>query len=234
VGLVWIIAWFAMVRKTELGAAAMTTPGAKRWDGLREVLLSRRMLVIIVVVALINTSWQLLRAWLPKFLQEGRGYAESEVLYFTSVFYVATDIGVLGAGALTLWLNRRGISVFNSRCVGFLGCAVLAALALFVMVLPKSWLLLAVLLFVGAGALGVFGIYHAFTQDLTRTHQGMVTGVAGVAAWSLSPAHKYFGRLVDNTGSFDLGFAIAGCLPLIALICIWLFWNSRSDRSAEV
>jgi MFS family permease len=232
VGLIWIIAWFAMVRKTELGAAPIIAPGAKRWDGLREVLFSRRMMVVIVVVALINTSWQLLRAWLPKFLQEGRGYAESEVLYFTSVFYVATDVGVLGAGALTLWLHRRGASVFNSRCVGFLGCAVLAALALFVMVLPKSWLLLAVLLFVGAGALGVFGIYHAFTQDLTRTHQGMVTGVAGVAAWSLSPAHKYFGRLVDNTGSFDLGFAIAGCLPLAALICIWLFWNQKSNRSA--
>jgi MFS family permease len=232
VGLVWIIAWFAMIRKTELGAALTTAPGANRWDGLREVLFSRRMLVIIVVIAFINTSWQLLRAWLPKFLQEGRGYAESEVLYFTSVFYVVTDVGVLGAGALTLWLNRKGVSVFNSRCVGFLCCAILAALALFVMVLPKSWLLLAVLLFVGAGALGVFGIYHAFTQDLTRTHQGMVTGVAGVAAWSLSPVHKYFGRLVDNTGSFDLGFAIAGCLPLAALICIWLFWNQKSGRSA--
>jgi MFS transporter, ACS family, hexuronate transporter len=234
VGFLWIIAWFAMVRKTELGAAQIIPPATKRWDGLREVLLSRRMLVIMVVVALINTSWQLLRAWLPKFLQEGRGYAESEVLYFTSVFYVATDVGVLGAGALTLWLNRRGTTVFNARCIGFLCCAVFAALALFVMVLPKSWLLLAVMLFVGAGALGVFGIYHAFTQDLTRTHQGMVTGVAGVAAWSLSPAHKYFGRLVDNTGSFDLGFAIAGCLPLTALICIWLFWNRRSDRTAGV
>ena len=189
------------------------------------------MLVIIVVIALINTSWQLLRAWLPKFLQEGRGYAESEVLYFTSVFYAATDAGVLGAGALTLWLNRRGVTVFNARCIGFLCCAVLAALALFVLILPKSWMLLVVMLFVGAGALGVFGIYHAFTQDLTLTRQGMVTGVAGVAAWSLSPAHKYFGRLVDKTGSFDLGFAIAGCMPLVALLCIWLFWNRQNNRT---
>jgi ACS family hexuronate transporter-like MFS transporter len=232
VGLVWIIAWFVMVRKTEL-IDALATVEMKRWSGLGEVLFSRRMLVVIVVIALINTSWQLLRAWLPKFLQEGRGYAESEALYFTSVFYVATDVGVLGAGALTLWLNRRGMSVFNARCIGFLCCAALAALAVFVMVLPKnSWLLLAVLLCVGAGALGVFGIYHAFTQDLTRTHQGMVTGVAGVAAWSLSPAQKYFGRLVDQTGSFDLGFAIAGCLPFVALICIWLFWNRKGDLPA--
>ncbi len=234
VGLLWIVAWFVMMRNTELHTAPTLAPDGKLTRSLREVLFSRRMLVIIVVVALINTSWQLLRAWLPKFLQEGRGYAESEVLYFTAVFYVATDIGVLGAGALTLWLSRRGIPVFNARCIGFFCCAMLAALALFVLVLPKSWLLLAALLFVGAGALGVFGIYHAFTQDLTATRQGMVTGVAGVAAWSLSPAHKYFGRLVDNTGSFDLGFAIAGCLPLVALICIWLFWNRGIEDPTKI
>jgi MFS transporter, ACS family, hexuronate transporter len=237
VGLLWIVAWFAMIRKGELDTvpvgSSSTGTGQSVTPFVRDVLFSRRMLVIIVVIALINTSWQLLRAWLPKFLQEGRGYAESEVLYFTSVFYVATDVGVLGAGALTLWLHKRGVTVFNARCIGFSCCAVMAATALFVMVLPKSWLLLATLLFVGAGALGVFGIYHAFTQDLTRTHQGMVTGVAGVAAWALSPAHKYFGRLVDHTGSFDLGFAIAGCLPLLALICIWLFWNSKRDRLHE-
>jgi ACS family hexuronate transporter-like MFS transporter len=121
------------------------------------VLFSRRMLVVLVVVALINTSWQLLRAWLPKFLQEGRGYGESEVLYFTSVFYVATDIGVLGAGALTLWMHRRGITVFNARCIGFLCCAIMAALALFVMVLPKGFLLLAVLL----------------VRHLSRVHTGL-------------------------------------------------------------
>lgn len=236
-GLGWIVAWFVMIRKGELETASEPTPATNREHArppLREVLLSRRMLVILVVVALINTSWQLLRAWLPKFLQEGRGYAESEVLYFTSVFYIATDVGVLGAGALTLWLHRRGVAVFNARCVGFLCCAVLAALSLAVAVLPKGWLLLAMLLLVGAGSLGVFGIYHAFTQDLTRTHQGMVTGVAGVAAWSLSPAHKYFGRLVDKTGSFDLGFAIAGCLPLVALICLWRFWNLRGARAGTL
>ena len=230
-GLVWIVAWFAMVRKGELEVAPAPGPDMGRRESLRSVLLSRRMLVIVIVVALINTSWQLLRAWLPKFLQEGRGYAEPEVLYFTSVFYIATDIGVLGAGALTLWLHRRGITVFNARCLAFLCCALIAALALFVLVLPQGWMLLGVLLFVGAGSLGVFGIYHAFTQDLTRHHQGMVTGVAGVAAWALSPAHKYFGRMVDQTGSFDLGFAIAGCLPFVALICLWLFWNRRSDRA---
>ena len=236
VGLLWIVAWFLMVPKDALQTPPTNTspsPGTPP-GSVWAVLLSRRMFVVLFVIALINTSWQLLRAWLPKFLQEGRGYIESDVLYFTAVFYIATDVGVLGAGALTLWLNRRGLSVFNARCLGFLCCAIIAAQSLSIFVLPKGWLLLAVLAMVGAGALGVFGIYHAFTQDLSPRHQGMVTGVAGVAAWALSPAHKYFGRLVDQTGSFDLGFAIAGCLPFVALICIWFFWNGRSSADQRL
>jgi MFS family permease len=88
-------------------------------------------------------------------------------------------------------------------------------------------LLLAALLLVGAGALGAFPIYHALTQDLSPHHQGKVTGIAGVAAWALSPAQTFFGRLVDRTGSFDLGFAVAGCLPLIAFAVLWGFWEKR-------
>jgi len=232
-GLVWIVAWFAMIRKGEIETRTAVETNAARESGIAEVLFSRRMLVVLVVVALINTCWQLLRAWLPKFLQQGRGYAESDVLYFTSLFYIATDAGVLGAGALTLWLHRRGRTVFNARCIGFLCGAALAALSLAAAVLPRGWLLLASLLCVGAGSLGVFGIYHAFTQDLSPRHQGKVTGIAGVAAWALSPAHKYFGRLVDNTGSFDLGIALTGCLPLLALVCLWFFWRAEADNAAQ-
>jgi len=235
VGVVWIVAWFALVRPNDLKGPAPRTvspvsdasEGASVW----RVIFSRRMLVVLIVVALINTGWQLLRAWLPKFLQEGRGYGEAAALNFNSLFFIATDVGCLGAGAFTLWWHRRGVSVHGARCATFLVCASLAALTVVAAFSPKGWLLLGLLLLVGAGALGVFPIYHAFTQDLTRHHQGMVTGVAGVAAWALSPAQKFYGRLIDQTGSFDLGFAVAGCLPLLAFAVLWRLWpkNAQGD-----
>jgi ACS family hexuronate transporter-like MFS transporter len=237
VGVLWIVAWFATVREGELaGLPPQPAPEGQSGnphDSAWKVILSRRMLVILVVVALINTCWQILRAWLPKFLQEGRGYSEEQALCFNSLYFVATDVGCLGAGALTLWLHRRGFAVHGARCATFAGCAVLCALTLVVAWLPKGWLLLAGLLVVGAGALGVFPIYHAFTQDLTRHHQGKVTGVAGVAAWALSPAQKYFGRLVDQTGSFDLGFALAGCLPLFAFVALYFFWGKTPELAVQ-
>jgi ACS family hexuronate transporter-like MFS transporter len=259
-GLVWVILWFAMVRKGELESTAAPSPEsmigprgfARRgeregvrgkgrfWASCRHyfrgilssnlwrIFLSRRMFVLCFVVALINTSWQLLRAWLPKFLQQGRGYAETEAFYFNSLYYVATDVGCLGAGALTLWLARRGLSVHGSRSAVFLGCAALSALTIAAAVLPRGWPLLAALLLVGAGTLGLFPIYHAFTQEISPHHQGKVTGITGVAAWLFSsPAQKLFGRLIDQTGSFDLGLAVAGCLPLLAFLALWLFWGDR-------
>jgi len=107
------------------------------------------------VIARINPTWQVLRAWLPKFLQEGRGYSEAHALTFNSVWFIATDVGCLGAGALAVWLARRHLSVHAARVLVFAGCAVLCAACLLVPWLGQGWLLLAVLSFAGACALDV-------------------------------------------------------------------------------
>ncbi len=228
VGAIWVFFWFALVKRSDLAPAAdaPAEPGEIQ-GGIWRVIFSRRMLIICAVVTLINTSWQTIRAWLPKFLQEARGYSEAHALYFNSLFYVATDVGVFGAGALTLWLlHKRGFSVTQSRLAAFGACALLSAASVFLPVLPHGPLLLLALLVMGAGALGVFPIYHAFTQDLSAGRQGTVTGVASVAAWALAPpAQKLFGRFIDRTKSFDEGLLLAGLLPLAAFVLLWLFWK---------
>lgn len=238
VGLLWIVAWFLLVRRTDLAlpeaatAAPTGAEGAPAPDSLWSAVFSRRMAVVVVVIAFINIWWQLLRAWLPKILQEGRGFAEGEVLGFLPFFYAATDVGVIGAGALTLWLHRRAFSVHQARVTAFALCAALSGLAVVAAYAARGWMLLALLLVIGAGALGVFPIYHALTQDFPARHQGTVSGLGGVAAWALSPVQKYYGRLVDRTGSFDLGFAVGGCLPLLALLALWWFWP-RTPETRE-
>lgn len=228
VGLLWIIPWLVLLRGNDLRASASAPETAGRVAGpsFLSVILSRRMLVVFVVIACINTTWQVLRAWMPKFLQEGRGYSEMQALGFNSVWFIATDIGCIAAGALAVWLARRHLTVHVARVLVFAGCALLCAACLLVPWLSKGWLLLAVLSLAGAGALGVFPLYHAFTQDISSAHQGKITGLAGVAAW-LVPAQiqKLFGLLADRTGSFDLGLALAGLLPLIATVPLWLFWK---------
>ncbi|MEX0611520.1 MAG: MFS transporter [Pirellulales bacterium] len=231
VGILWVVAWIATGPRDTLAAGSIDEPEASGpwW----RVLLDRRMLIILAVVALINTTWQLLRAWLPKFLQEGRGYAEDHTLYFNSVWFAATDVGCLGAGAVALWLARRGRPVVQARLLTFFVCALMCLLTVALPWLQQGWILLALLLVAGAGALGVFPIYHAFTQDISHCHQGKITGIAGVAAWAFSPlAQRWFGRHVDETQSFDQGLAVAGCLPMIAFLILVAVWP-RTKNTIE-
>lgn len=228
-GIAWIAAWFFLVGKNDLqtGSTHPTAPASAGLTdpGLWRAVLSRRMLIVLLMVACINTCWQILRAWLPKFLMEGRGYAEASALYFNSLFYIASDAGCLGAGALAVWLAQRGRSLLNARLSVFFIFAILTALTTVAALSPPGWFLLAILLLVGAGALGVFPVYHALSQDISARHQGKITGIAGIAAWGFSPVQKYFGRLVDQTGSFNLGLGLAGWLPLLAFVCLWLGWR---------
>jgi ACS family hexuronate transporter-like MFS transporter len=227
-GFGWLVLWFALVRKADLPtpAAAHQASGEVNAPGLWQVICSRRMPVIFLTIACINTTWQILRAWLPKILQEGRGYTESETLHFTSLWYLATDAGCLGAGALAVWLGRGRLSVHTARLIVFAGCGALCASCALTPLLGKGWMLPAVLLLAGAGSLGVFPLYHAFTQDLSARHQGKITGIAGVVAWVVpAQAQKLFGSLADSTHSFDLGLVLAAFLPLVAVLPLWLLWR---------
>jgi len=235
-GFVWLLLWFALVRKADLPPPERSCATSEDAGGrdLWRIIFSRRMLVLFLVIASINTTWQILRAWLPKILQEGRGYSESETLYFTSVWYLATDAGCLGAGALAVWPGRRRLSVPAARWVVFVGCGALCASCAVTPLLGKSWGLLAVLLLAGTGALGVFPIYHAFTQDLSARHQGKITGIAGVVAWIVpAQAQKLFGSLADRTHSFDSGLVLAAFLPLVAALPLWWCWGKDPPGVAQ-
>lgn len=224
IGILWVGFWLATVREKDLAVSPAREEGTA--PDLWRAIFSKRMLIIFAVIALINTAWQTMRAWLPKYLQEARGYSESATLNFTSAFYIATDIGVIAAGALTLWLvNKRKYTVTRSRVFAFGACAIVSGVAMLLPVLQRGPVLLGALLLMGAGALGVFPIYHAFTQDLSREHQGKVTGIASIAAWGFSPVQAVFGRYIDRTHSFDLGLVIAGTLPLVAWFILLAFWR---------
>jgi ACS family hexuronate transporter-like MFS transporter len=200
-----------------------TSDSLLRWFG--RLLVDRRFWGLIVMVIMINTSWQLVRAWLPTVLQKGRGYDEAEALYFNSVYFIFTDVGCIAAGAAALALARRGMAVHTSRVLVFFACSLLAALTTVAAMLPAGWLLLGTLLAVAAGTLGVFPCYYSFTQELTVSHMGRVTGVLSFVGWLASaPVQKLFGRIADATGSYDINMAILGWAPLAGLIAFVILW----------
>ena len=225
-GIGWAIAWLAMIRGGDLDRPADDSPDAPEISTTSWGAFVRRFLVLAVVVLTINLCWHFYRAWLPKMLREQHHYSRGTVNYFTSAFYVATDVGCLAAGFAARFLASHGWSVHASRVLTFLACGLLTALGAVVAVLPAGLAMLAILLLIAAGALGLFPIYYSLTQELSSRHQGKVTGSLGCIAWLGSALmHRQIGRWIDRTGSYSSVLFITGLLPLAALIVLALLWD---------
>jgi sugar phosphate permease len=234
VGSVWAIVWLASTNSADLAPVATieesTGNAIDDGDTFVSAIFSRKFLLLVVIVVAINACWHLFRVWMPKFLQSGRGFDEKSMLRFMFWYNVATDFGCLSAGFLTRGLHQAGFSVHSSRCISFGLCAALVATGGLIPWLPPGLLLIAVLLMVAYGSLGLFPCYYSFSQELSTRHQGKVLGLLGTIAWvTSSPLHKYFGRWVDQTRSYDFGMASTCGLPLLAFVALVLFWPEKSQ-----
>ena len=93
--------------------------------------------------------------------------------------------------------------------------------------------LLAILLLVAAGALGLFPNYYSFSQELSRKHQGKISGALSTIAWIGSGTMQSLaGRNIDETKSYATGIVLAGCVPFVACAALWLFWPRREGGAA--
>jgi hypothetical protein len=108
-GLVWLVLWFALLRKADLPTPSRAPEMAP--DGTAQSIWRILVSPPNAHHPLRHREHQHDLANSPRLAsedpQEGLGYSESDALYFTSAWYLATDIGCLGAGALAVWLGRR-------------------------------------------------------------------------------------------------------------------------------
>ena len=231
IGMFWIVPWLLVIRSGDLdrnetsdaaAGASEPAPTIARGD------LWRMVGVLVIVVMTINLTWQYFSNWLPKFLQESHGYSRDAAGRFTSAYYVSAEAGCLGAGILVKWLVGLGWDVHFAKVVTFTGCTALVLLAVLVAFMPTGPLLLIVLLLVAAGTLGFYPNYYSFTQELTKTHQGKVSGALGTIAWIGGAIMQWLvGRSIDETRSYATGIVMAGLVPLLACAALWLLWPKR-------
>jgi ACS family hexuronate transporter-like MFS transporter len=168
-----------------------------------------------------------------KFLQTGRGYEEAAALDFNSLYFISTDVGCFLAGLISLWLmKKRSMNPHQSRRWVYSGACLLTSLSLLIPFLSQGWLLLGVLLIIGAGALALFPCYYSFVQELSSDHVGRLTGLLSLWVWAVtSPLHKAFGWLADTTGSYDIGLVLAGVAPWLGVIAMKCLWISKSPEN---
>ena len=223
-GMGWVALWLALIRGDELaplGRDDQQQASGSFWSAI----LSREFLAVASMGLAITIAWQLFRAWLPLFLNRGRGYTESAMLDFNFAYHIATDIGCLSAGFATAYLFHRGFSASTARKITTAACALMAGVAVLIPWIPSGPALFGSMLLVGAGLLGMHPCFYAFSQELSARHQGKVTGLMNLMIWVISsPFQWVFGAFVKWTQNYDIAFAAAGVLPLLGAAIIWILW----------
>ncbi|NLY02650.1 MAG: MFS transporter [Rhodopirellula sp.] len=231
-GLLWILPWTWLVSGVSLQRPAqeLATSGSEMPPTpVRRGLLVRRMLALVAVVVAINLTWHFFRAWLPKMLEEYHGYRPAAVRYFTAAYYIATDLGCITAGLAVKLLTARRMSVHAARLTTFFACALLTALSTVASLLDHGPLLLLMLLLIGFGSLGLFPNYYSLTQEISRRHQGKITGALGFITWvATAEMQQLVGQYVDRTQSYAAGIFWAGLAPAVAFLALCLLWG-RDD-----
>lgn len=237
-GVTWIVPWLLMTRGIDLArppAASDRSAARDPAPGAGTVLLfARRSLALIVTVIVINMTWQYFRVWLPKMLEQFHGYSAGQVRWFIVAYYLSTDLGCVSAGAAVKWLHARRWNLHRARLLVYTACAALTALSTVAAQLPKGYALLGLLMLIGFGALGLFPNYYSFAQELSRRHQGKVTGSLGFITWIVtSEMQERVGKLVDTTGSYADAVFLIGLVPLLGSIAIFLLWGSQRDAADD-
>ncbi len=229
VGLAWVVPWLLLV-----GGRDLARPSALPAEAAPPTVpvggFIRKMVVCLVVVVAINITWQYFRAWNVLFLSEHHKYPDEFIQWFSAAYYLVADVGCLGVGLLVRALTRRGWDVHRARTLSFGVCAVLCVAGFAMSVVPAGWPLLALMLCVAAGSLGLFPTYYALSQDLSRTHQGKLSGVFGCAAWvSSAVMQEFVGKHIEATKQYAIAIQLASATPLVALVVLLLVWPRLRD-----
>lgn len=239
IGAAWIIPWFALIGRNDLASPVAPADGASALanretiDSTARELFWRRYGALACVVIMINLTWHYFRVWMPGYLREFLDYDRKTVNFFTSVFYVMTDVGCITVGIATSWLAARGWPLHSARMVLFFGCSCLTALTAAAAWLPHGPIVLAAFLAIGFGSLGLFPIYYSLSQELSTRNQGKITGSLSAITWVVTAlTQEATGRVVDATGSHAAIMTTVGLLPLVACAALWFLWGDRRVDSA--
>jgi len=222
-GLVWAVLWMLTVKSHHVRPpeSAVEDPGDTYWAIFR----NRRFWVAVAVVLSINSAWRSFGFWLPKYLQQGKGYDEKTTQLLSSGFFLAADLGSILVGLAVLRLARGGMRLSRARLLCYAGCAGLTASSVLMAVLPRGAELIAVLFVLGFGALGLFPIYYAISQEISARHQGRVTGTLSfLNAVYLAAFVKTQGLLIKEIG-FGPVLGAAGLIPLFGLVALASWWK---------
>jgi ACS family hexuronate transporter-like MFS transporter len=200
----------------------------------RHVFTLRTFWLALVASITVNICWHFYRTWLPRLLERDQGFEPRQLQFILASFYLAADLGSLGAGYATRRLIHGGLSVERARKVVMIGTSLLCLLSAPAARAGSPWVAIPLILVVAAGSMGGFANMFALGQEVSARHTAQCVGLIGALAWFLiAGLNPVIGRVVDWTHSFVPLLIVVGCVPLAGAL-LNLLWPERTTPRQPV
>jgi ACS family hexuronate transporter-like MFS transporter len=142
-GMIWLIFWLLLYRKSAMQASAASSfvaahpkgvavPSAKTKIPWFSLLRYREMWGIFLARAVTDAVWWFYVFWLPEYLSRDRGFTLAMIGLFAWIPFLTADLGCLLGGWCSDFLVHHGFSLNDARKVVLAASALLTGAALFV------------------------------------------------------------------------------------------------------
>ena len=228
-GLVWCAAWVLLVRSEgPYGAESAPTQAAPAANAAIEdhtsywrIFLSGTSIGSLALGFAAYFGLAISVAWLPRFLQESRGFSMTGAGNATAVFWAVAGLFILGTGILSQRLTLAGITTTWSR--GMLSAALVfgGGLCTLAGVMVHSPIGSLILLMIGLGApTSVFAITQTLAGEIAPVRQrGAVLGVGvGISTLAGVIAPTVMGNLLDSASDTVAGYNNG--FTVVAMVCV--------------
>jgi ACS family hexuronate transporter-like MFS transporter len=234
-GLAWVALWLVFYRSPQthpgLSDAERTLITEGRETHLRAVaerpspwriLRTRNFWGIALPRFLADPTWGTLAFWVPLYLTTVRHFDLGQIAMFVWLPFVAADLGCLFGPTLALFLQRRGVSLINSRRWAFTTGALLMVGVAFVGFVDSPYVAVALLCLGGFAHQTLSVTVITMSSDLFRANEvATVTGMAGTLGnFGVLIFSLMIGALVATVGYSPFFIALA-VLDLIGAALLW-------------
>ncbi len=220
VSLLWLIPW-------SLAASTLKTTTATI-EGIaptfRDILKQRALWGASIGHFASNYGYYFIISWLPFYLVKARGFSIHSMAEIASYAYLLNALSAFGMGWLAdRWIQRgRNPTVIYKSIMGITHLVGIGCMAGMVL-LPEKPSIAALFIFEivsGCSYTGLFAIPQILAGPQATARWVGVQNAAGNVAGIIAPLIT--GILVDQTGHFELAFALAAAINLLGFVG-WVF-----------
>jgi MFS transporter, ACS family, hexuronate transporter len=245
-GLVWVVVWLAFYHPPDRHPSLSAEERAYIAEGQETHLRGTATRPSLVAIArqrnfwgiaiprfLADPTWGTLTAWVPLYLTTVRHFDLKHIAMYAWLPFLGADLGSVFGGAVSMWLQRRGVSLINARRMAFTLGAVLMTGVSFVGYVDSPFVAVALISLAGFAHQTLSVTVITMSSDLFRRHEvATVAGMAGTCGnGGLLIFSLMMGALVTTVGyaPFFIGL---GALDLVGAAVLWTLVRDRDREPA--